>query len=1024
MSHNKMLAARPVPNSLKPQDATAVDPSLLYDSPSNVRNKSRQSDEVCGDEIERLSTQTSSASRSRFNQEFPLLRGTPGKNGEHSPRSLSADRHALGAASMTNRKPRVAFETNGRRQRFLNIFEEEGSTETSSVEQGERLAPAAAGPNMAADLPPGEARERRACRRGSHDSFQCVPSKQAKMYLTKAKGGQRGLPIYYSESAATIEMPSTSVDRARKRFPDLHSPSQIPAEESSESEEEDNRLHWKGWRKLLAERQRDLERHMKEQQREISKQEERNVGDAQQVTGRRRKAMKDCSVDPNEVADADEHDEDSVGMRARPAFSKQGRSSLPPAGLTQPDTPCPPQMQQFMGALRMPPAMGPPGAVSPNGPASPGFYGAPFVSPPPFYPGWPPPYYAAAMAAAAAARKAGEKAGMTGQEMIHDLKKTLEETREEMRKNEEEAKKLLEEEKEQHKNEKAALEKELTEMREASEQRARELVGAELKQSELEKQIKMLREEFDILTRVHNELKEQFAHEKEGLVTENKNLATKVEDLENDLSFSKDQLLVARESLIAARAKQQTATQAHEQDLKTLQEYRRENETLKEDVKYLKTLNTSLNEKVQRLISGQGVGNEDDRLYGQSEAAGQGEAPRLRQPCPTSSFSPDAAALQHLFSPQVQQRLLKERQKESLGAMGANTGVKDATFPLPATLQGAASMTSVVPAERHGIPEASSLPSQSPREIFPSTENRGAPRAHRLSSVEMRFLSHLHQRGQTNQLDQQDPFRARLVSFAQTALQRRNSQAEESGTKLHANESPRTMMRRESYLRPPSPNKQGARTSGMPTYQGSVPHPTGTRPQLFPSLPFAEKVPTDCASGTDCPRQVIKDPFSFMPLPSSNRVFSTMSTGSESAFPNLPSPRPYICRAGVSSPREVKPVSARLHGKSPGVCPSTPGTTSFPGSGGTSTLNSARTQWLLQRVSRISRLHGLQNIQEKLKDFPPALLAAANAPSMTLGANENVEKNGGKEETSSTCDDRKGKTGISESNDTCIRTQV
>lgn len=959
-----------------------------------------------------------------------MLRGSEGKDGECSPRSLSADRHALRAPSVTNRKSRVCFERDGPKQRFLNIFEEEGSTETSSVEQGERVAPPATGLDEPPELPPREARARRACRRGSYDSLQYSSAKQAGIYPIKTKGGQRGLPVHYSESAATTDMPPSGIDRARKRFPHLlHSPSLSPAEESSESDEDDQ-LHWKGWRKLLAERQRDLERHMKEQQRELTKQEESKGADAQQATSRRRKAMKDCGVGHSRMAGDEDHDEDSTGMTTRQTFSKQGRPSLPATGLTQPDPSRPAQMP-FMGAMRLPPVMGPSGAVPPSGTATPGFYGPPFVSHPPFYPGWPPPYYAAAMAAAAAARKAGEKAGMTGQEMIHDLKKTLEVTREEMRKNEEEAKKLLEEEKERHKIEKEEIEKQLADMREASEQRARELVGAELKQSELEKQIKMLREEFDILTRVHNEMKEQFAHEKEGLVNENKNLATKVGDLENDLSFSKDQLLVARESLIAARAKQQTATEAHEQDLKTLQEYRRENETLKEDVKYLKTLNTSLNEKVQRLMSDKGgAGNEGesalpDRLHRQSEAVAQREASRLRIPCPPSLFPPEAAALQQLFSPQVQQRLLKDCQKERMDALGGNTGAKEATFPLPATLQGATSMSSVVPAEGHGIPEPSSLPSQSPREIFPSSENRGAPRAHRLSSVEMRFLSHLHQRGQTNQLDEHDPFRARLVSFAQSALLRRNSQAETGATKLHPNESPRTVMRRDSFARSPSPNTQGARTNGMPAYQGSVPHPTSARPQLFPSLPFADKVPTECTSGTDGPRQVIKDPFSLMPLPSSNRVLSTLSTGSESAFPSFPSPRPYICRPGVSSPTEVKPVSARLHGQSPGVCPSSsPGTSSFPGSGGPSTLNSARTQWLLQRVSRISRLHGLQNIQDKLKDFPPALLAAANA-SRTLGTNEAVEKNEGKEETSSTCDDdRKRKTGIPESNDTCVRTQV
>lgn len=49
-------------------------------------------------------------------------------------------------------------------------------------------------------------------------------------------------------------------------------------------------------------------------------------------------------------------------------------------------------------------------------------------------------------------------------------------------------------------------------------------MGAELKHGELEKQIKMLRDEFDILSRVHAELKEQFEREKEAMVAEKNSL--------------------------------------------------------------------------------------------------------------------------------------------------------------------------------------------------------------------------------------------------------------------------------------------------------------------------------------------------------------------------------------------------------------------------------------------------------------------------------------------------------------------
>ncbi|PFH37788.1 hypothetical protein BESB_001300 [Besnoitia besnoiti] len=1023
-----MMASRPFHQSLNSQNLAAPDPSLLYESPSNLRHKSRQSAESCGDEDEQLPSEASAApSRGRCQQGPPVPRGGDGLSGERSTRSLSADRNPDRAPSMAKNN-REMLGKDRPKQRFLNIFDDEWSTETSSVDlQSERVAPASSGFGSAAEVVPRDTRPRQTYRKGSYDSLNpgCI---QRTRNGSTAKAGQRRAPVYYSESAATSDVRGTWAARGRKRFPHLlHSPSQDMDEESTGSDEEDDRLHWKGWRKLLAERQRDLERHM-EQQRELTKQNDAREVEAEQMPTRTRKPIKEGVGSSHIMETEEDGDEDPLGIKTRQAFPTRGRSALPAGARPQPDSDHGP-VHPFMGTMRMPPSVGQSAPGPPNTPGATPFYGPPFVPPAPFYPGWPPPYYAAAVAAAAAARKVGEKAGITGQEMIQELKKTLEETRDVMKKKEEEAKKALEEEEKRHSAEKEELEKQLAELRESSEQRARELVGAELKQGELEKQIKMLREEFDILTRVHNELKEQFGQEKEGLINENNNLTTKVQDLENDLSFSKDQLLVARESLIAARAKQQTATEAHEQDLKTLQEYRRENETLKEDIRYLKTLNTSLNEKVQRLLNGKAErGNDGEvstatRLQKQCGFPPHVDAKRLTRPCPRGLFPPDANALQQLFSPQVQQRLLKDRQKESLAA-GDGLGVKEATFSLPGTAQGATPTSSAAPEDGHCIPDSSSMLSQSPRTPFPPSENRGAPRAHKLSSVEMRFLAHLHQRGQVGgQSVDHDFSRARLAPLPQADMLMRNLPMEADGPQ-HVGAFGRGGASRARCPRLPSVNSPGRGGDCLSAYQGNAQYSSGARPPLFPSLPFADKVPTDGSVMSDGHRQILKDPFSHMSPLSSNPGVSALSTESECAFPGSPSSKPYICRPSVIPSSSQRPAApAKVCGVSPRASPtSVSGAASFPGSGGPSTLNSARTQWLLQRVSRISRLHGLQNIQDKLKDFPPALLAAASVSSKTVGSNVTGDSDEGKEETSSTHDgeNRTRRAGKSESGDCSI----
>ncbi|PHJ19412.1 enterophilin [Cystoisospora suis] len=1024
------MGPRPVLGSLGPQQE-APDPSLLYESPSNLRAQSRLQGENDEDGLPGGPTNAFPGSRGR-DEEF---QAGAWRSRTSSPRSLSADRgfSSIVRKNFSQHCPAVSPK---QRQRFSSLFDDTASTESSSVDMQPADRRPVSAPNSFADsVESGGANTRRFLRKGSYDSTR-IPNKQGRA----ASGSHRKVPVFYSESAAA-DMQRSWRGGARKAFPHLLQSTEL-GEENEETDTDEDLLHWKGWRELLVERQREMERHMCEERRELSKQDVQ--AECERPLFRRRKGPKsDAAV--SDFMEAEE-DGDPLGIKSRHAALPRGRGAPADASGFSKSDDIRSDIRNFVQPGRHPSSMAGPAPMPPGGapPVSP-FFG-PFVAPSPYFPGWPPPYYAAAVAAAAAARKAGEKAGMTGQEAIQNLRKELEETRTEMKAKEEAVRKELEEEREKHKAEKETLEKQLGEARETAEQRSRELTGAELKHGELDKQIKMLRDEFDILSRVHNELKEQFEREKEAMAAEKNNLLTKVRDLENDLSFSKDQLLVARESLIAARTKQQAATDAHEEDLKALQEYRRENEALKEDVKYQRTLNLSLSEKVQRLLAGQLEAKDPragSRVQPHPSTAVEPKQHCRGPPRDQPSLQPPSSTLHQLFSPQVQQRLLKDRVEEGRGEHGT---LKEATYTLPSTNHGSSSASFGQEAE--SIRE-SSLPSQSPRvSAFPYSEEHAVPRAHRLSSVEMRFLAHLHQSepattpapsssaGAATDERMSNPPRAwpshcglpqhgkvhiPTQSFDRVAGCRDSSswlpphahpglpntssvhaisRGSSSIEGVHAAASVHCLPRNLTHDRQSRPQQAGVQDGSLHSGETESEDQTHvlkgcklrpemqSRPPIFPPLPFADKIPTGGSTSRGRDGEVLRDPFPHMSYQRASTITSTMSSVTESGLPD--SARPYVCRPGKPPPLQCgKPSNAEQSVRSPpGSTSPTSGLMSFPGSGGPSGLNSARTQWLLQRVSRISRLHGLQSIQDKLKDFPPAFLAASNAPARDSGNDE------------------------------------